>query len=180
MKLTTRELIICSIFASLTAILAQISIPLPFTTVPLTMQLFAVSLCGFLLGPKMGFVSQLVYVLIGVIGIPVFAQMSGGVGAIVGPTGGFILSFPIVAAIIGYFSKLHKSKYIIFIGMLIGLIVSYIIGTVQFSFIMKVSFMEGLTLCVLPFLAVDLLKLSLATIVGLVVSNKINMVIKVC
>lgn len=177
MKLTTKELIICSLFASITAILSQVSIPLPFTTVPLTMQLFAVALCGFLLGPKMGFVSQMVYVLIGVIGIPVFAQMNGGIGAIVGPTGGFILSFPIVAAIMGYFSSEYKSKPIAYIGLLIGLVVSYIIGTIQFSLIMKVSLAESIILCVVPFIIVDLLKLSLVVIVGTVISTKVNRII---
>ena len=76
MKLKTKELVICSIFASLTAILTQISIPLP--AVPLTMQVFAVALCGLVLGKRLGFISQIIYVLLGTIGLPVFAQFSGG------------------------------------------------------------------------------------------------------
>ena len=99
MKLKTKELVICSIFASLTAILTQISIPLP--AVPLTMQVFAVALCGLVLGKRLGFISQIIYVLLGTIGLPVFAQFSGGIGIILGPTGGFILSFPIIAFIVG-------------------------------------------------------------------------------
>ena len=106
MKLKTKELVICSIFASLTAILTQISIPLP--AVPLTMQVFAVALCGLVLGKRLGFISQIIYVLLGTIGLPVFAQFSGGIGIILGPTGGFILSFPIIAFIVGYFSEKFK------------------------------------------------------------------------
>ncbi len=106
MKLKTKELVICSIFASLTAILTQISIPLP--AVPLTMQVFAVALCGLVLGKRLGFISQIIYVLLGTIGLPVFAQFSGGIGIILGPTGGFILSFPIIAFVVGYFSEKFK------------------------------------------------------------------------
>lgn len=103
MKLSTKELVICSIFASITAILAQISIPIPFTTVQLTMQMFSVMICGILLGSRLGFLSQVIYLSLGLIGIPVFSQMGGGIGVLVGPTGGFLISFPIVSFIVGYF-----------------------------------------------------------------------------
>ena len=137
MKLKTNELVICSIFASLTAILTQISIPLP--AVPLTMQVFAVALCGLVLGKRLGFISQIIYVLLGTIGLPVFAQFSGGIGIILGPTGGFILSFPIIAFVVGYFSEKFKS-----------------------------------TICVAPFIIVDIIKLSLATLVGKSILRRVN------
>lgn len=180
MKLTTKDLILCGIFASITAILSQISIPLPFTTVPLTMQIFAVMICGILLGPKLGFISQIIYILIGAIGMPVFAQMSGGISAIASPTGGFIISFPLVAIIVGYFSKKYNSVHLITLGMLIALVVSYAIGTLQFAFIMKMSFMEGLALCVIPFIAVDLIKIGLAVGIGVNLSKRINLGMRLC
>lgn len=180
MKLTTRELIICGLFASIIAILSQISIPLPFTTVPLTMQVFAIVLCGLLLGSKLGFISLIIYTLLGAIGLPVFAQMSGGISAIIGPTGGFILSFPILALVTGYFSKKYDSILLITLGMVIGLLLSYLIGTLQFMLIMKVSFMQGLTLCVIPFVALDLVKIGLAIGLGLNLSKRINLGISVC
>ena len=107
MKLSTKELVICSLFSSLTSILTQISIPLP--SVPITMQIFAVALCGLVLGKKLGFISQVIYVLLGAIGLPVFTYFRGGVGMILGPTGGFTISFPIVAFVVGYFSEKFKS-----------------------------------------------------------------------
>lgn len=180
MKLSIRDLIICSLFASVTAILAQISIPLPFTTVPLTMQVFAIMLCGMLLGSKLGFISQVIYVLIGAIGIPVFAQMRGGLGVILGPTGGFLVSFPIAAFIVGYFSQKHKSKLSVIIGMVLGLVAIYIVGTLQFCLITKVSFMSGLMACVLPFVAVDALKIGLAYVIGSGVYKRVNIGTKVC
>lgn len=178
MNLSTKELIICGLFASITSILAQISIPLPFTTVPMTMQVFALVLCGVILGPKLGFISQVIYVLIGLIGMPVFSQMSGGISVIIGPTGGFILAFPIITLIAGYFSKKYDSLLMITIGTILGLIINYIVGTLQFIMIMKVSFIEGLTLCVLPFVLVDLIKIVLATMVGLSVSKRVGIGVK--
>lgn len=175
MKLKTKEIILCSLFASITAVLSQISIPLPFTTIPLTMQVFAVMLCGMLLGPKLGFISQLIYILIGVIGMPVFAQMSGGPGIVFGPTGGFILSFPIVALISGYFSKKYNTKSLTIVGMLLGLASSYLIGTAQYCLITKMSFISGLVACVIPFIAADILKIILTYLVGTIMNKRIKL-----
>lgn len=175
MKLSTKEIIVCGLFASITTVLSQISIPLPFTTIPLTMQVFAIVLSGLLLGPRLGLISQIIYVLLGTIGIPVFAQMSGGFGIIAGPTGGFILSFPLLALIVGYFSKKYKGKLMVFVGMIIGLIVNYLVGTIQFCLITKMSFMAGLMACVVPFVAVDILKLILAYIIGISINKRINL-----
>ena len=180
MKLTTREIIICGLFASITAILAQISIPIPFTTVPLTMQVFAVMLCGTLLGPRLGSISQMIYILLGAIGMPVFAQMSGGISAIVGPTGGFILSFPIVTLVVGYFSYKYNTIQLTTIGMLIGLVLSYLIGTLQFALMMNVSMIEGLALCVIPFIVVDLIKIGLAVTLGTNLSKRLSLGMRAC
>ena len=164
MKLTTKQLVICSLFASLTSILSQISIPLP--AVPFTMQIFAVALCGLILGKSLGFISQVIYVLLGTIGLPVFAGFSGGVGIILGPTGGFILSFPIIAFLVGYFSEKFKSTVGVMFGMICSLLISYIIGTFQFCLVTNSDFIKGFTICVIPFILVDIIKLSLATVVG--------------
>ncbi|MEG0843838.1 MAG: biotin transporter BioY [Romboutsia sp.] len=175
MKLSTRELIICSLFASITAILSQIAIPV--TTVPFTMQIFGVMLCGMLLGEKLGFISQVIYLLLGAIGMPVFAEMSGGLGIIFGPTGGFILSFPIVTYIVGRFSNQYKSKIILILGMVLGLVVSYLIGTIQFCFITKASFISGIMMCVTPFIIFDLLKIVLAYSLGSIVYKRVSLVV---
>lgn len=174
MKLSTKELITCGLFASITSVLSQISIPIPFTTVPLTMQIFAVMLCGMVLGSKLSFISQVIYLLIGAMGVPVFSQMSGGVGAILGPTGGFLLSFPIIALMVGYASEKYKNKIVLLLTMVLALIVSYIIGTLQFSIITNMSFIKSIMACVVPFVFLDLVKIFLAYGVGSTVCNRIN------
>lgn len=173
MKLDIKEIIICSLFSSITALLSQISIPIPFTTVPLTMQVFAVAISGVLLGSRKGFISQLIYLLMGSIGLPVFANMGGGLSIVLGPTGGFILGFPIMSLIIGYFSKQNKVIYVL-IGMIIGLIIDYLIGTILFTFITKSTFMQGLIMCVAPFILFDFIKIGLATTIGTTLSKRLK------
>lgn len=174
MKLSTKEIIICALFSAITALLAQISIPIPFTTVPLTMQVFAVAISGVLLGAKKGFISQIIYILIGSIGLPVFAQMRGGLGVVLGPTGGFILGFPLMALVIGYFSKKYNKLIYLLIGMIIGLIIDYLLGTILFTIVTKSTFIQGLMMCVVPFVFVDLIKIGLAAFVGVKLSKRLK------
>lgn len=180
MNLKTNDIVLCALFAALTSILSQISIPLPFTSVPLTMQIFAVALAGMVLGSKKGFISIVIYLLIGAIGLPVFAQFSGGLGIILGPTGGFLIGCPFMALVIGYTTERTKSMIYIFISMVFGLFIVYTTGTVIFSIITKSTLYQSLIACVLPFVIVDLIKLVLASAVGKEVSKRIKTGVKVC
>ncbi|MEX6586527.1 biotin transporter BioY [Paraclostridium bifermentans] len=180
MKLNTKELIICAMFASITAILAQIAIPLPFSTVPLTMQVFAVTISGVILGAKKGFVTQVIYILLGAIGMPVFAQMSGGAGILFGYTGGFIMAFPLMALLIGYVSDKYDTILPIMIAMIVSLMINYTIGTLWYSFVAGVGFMEGFMVCVAPFIVVDLFKVALATTIGINVKRRIKKEVFLC
>lgn len=166
----TKDFIICSLFAAITAILAQISIPLP-GGVPLTMQTLAVSLAGIILGSKRGFISMLVYTLIGAIGIPVFASFTGGINIVVGPTGGFILSFPLMTFVIGLISEKTDKKMLIFLGVILGSIVNYFVGAVQFALVTNSTFVEAIVVSVLPFVFVGVIKSVLALVIGLTIKN---------
>jgi biotin transport system substrate-specific component len=89
--MTTRDLALVALFAALTAVCAQIALTLPLVTgVPFTLQVFAVLASGAILGARRGFLSQVVYLLLGAVGLPVFARMHGGLGALAGPTGGYL------------------------------------------------------------------------------------------
>lgn len=174
MKLNTRDMVICALFASLTAALSQIAIPIPFTTVPLTMQVFAVALTGVVLGHKKAIISILIYMLMGIVGIPVFAHFNGGLHVIVGYTGGFILAFPLMVTVIGYVSEKSKKYIYIFMSMIVALIIAYLLGCIQYSFLAGVGFKEAFVLCVLPFIPVDLIKVVLATTVGINIKKKLK------
>src|SRR5215207_3565682 len=88
-----------ALMAAVTAVAAQIAIPLE--PVPFTLQVLAVILSGLLLGPRYGALAQAIYVLVGAVGVPVFAQFSGGLGVVLGPTGGYLVSYPIAASVAG-------------------------------------------------------------------------------
>ncbi|MGL5718096.1 MAG: biotin transporter BioY [Paraclostridium sp.] len=162
----TKDLIICSMFAAITCVLAQIAIPFP-GGVPLTMQTLAVSLTGIILGAKRGFIAQCIYVLLGAIGMPVFASFAGGLQVVVGPTGGFILSFPIMAYIIGYICERTNNKSLVLLAMILGSIANYAVGTVQFAFITKSTMMQSFIACVAPFIITGIVKAILATVIGM-------------
>jgi biotin transport system substrate-specific component len=164
-KMNTRDISFIALFTALTVVLAQISIPMPYG-VPMTMQTFAISLAGILLGAKKGFFSALLYVLLGAIGVPVFAGLSGGLGIVLGPTGGFILSFPLMAWIIGLGAQ-TENKFYLALGLLFGTVVNYICGMAMFSLITSKGLDIAFTACVLPFIPTTIVKLIVSGVVGL-------------
>ena len=100
-RLSIRELSLMGLFTAIIAAMSQLSIPMPYG-VPLTMQTLAIPLAGIVLGPKKGTLSTLAYILLGAIGVPVFSGFSGGIGIVLGMTGGFIMSFPAMACAAGF------------------------------------------------------------------------------
>lgn len=102
----TRQYILWGLFTALTAVASQIIIPLPFTPVPINLATLSVFLAGGLLGAKGGAISQLIYLLLGAVGVPVFAGFTGGPGIVAGPTGGYIIGYVLAAWAIGFLINL--------------------------------------------------------------------------
>ncbi|MDR3164268.1 MAG: biotin transporter BioY [Synergistaceae bacterium] len=169
-KLNTREICLMGIFTAFMAVMAQISIPMPLG-VPMTMQTFAISLAGVMLGAKGGFFSALAYVLLGAAGVPVFANFTGGMGIILGPTGGFIISFPLLALIIGWGADKGRNEMIA--GLIAGNIVNYIIGMICFTLSTGKGLDVAFTACVLPFIPTAIVKAVAAGAVGLKIRARV-------
>ena len=177
----TKNIVLCGLFAAILCCFAAITIYLPFTSIPITLQVIGVSVAGAVLGKKYGGLSVLIYVLIGLCGLPVFSGMKGGVTALAGPTGGYILGFIAEAFVTGYciekFVKNTDNKFIknikIFISMIIGLIVLYAIGTIQFMFISSISLYKALSLAVIPFVPLDVIKLVVSVLISVFIRNNI-------
>lgn len=164
--LSIQDLCLISVVTSILIIMAQISIPMPLG-VPMTMQTFAVMLAGILLGPQKGTLTIIIYLLLGAIGLPVFSNFRGGLQCLIGPTGGFLFSFPIMALLTGFGAKYLSRRRIIFILTLIsGNIINLLCGTVFFSILQKIPFSAAATTCLLPFIPATLLKIILVAIVG--------------
>ncbi len=163
--ISIRDICYISLFSALTAVMAQISIPLP-GGVPLTLQTLAMMLSGIVLGSKRGAISALVYVLLAMTGAPVLAGLSGGVSTVFGVTGGFILSFPLLAFLSGILSEKGTRSPLYWIGIAAGVIANYAIGTLWFCVTSGTDIMYALSICVLPFIPTDLLKLVLSGLIG--------------
>ncbi len=168
-KIGTLDLVYIAVGAALLAVCAWISIPL---TVPFTMQTFGVFFVLSALGGKRGTCSILVYILLGAIGVPVFAQFSSGLGILLGNTGGYILGFLLTGAIYIVMTKLLGEKLPVRIAALVlGLAVCYAFGTAWFMYLYTkangaVTLGTVLSWCVIPFVIPDLVKLALAVVIS--------------
>lgn len=164
-KLKTLDMVYISMFTVLIAICSWISIP---TIVPFTLQTFAIFCAVGFLGGKRGSMSVLLYILLGAIGLPVFSQFTGGIGMILGSTGGYIIGFLFLALTYWLITKIFGHKTIVnIVAMLAGLIVCYIFGTAWFMVVYSqssdaVGLMTVLSWCVIPFIIPDLIKLAVA------------------
>ncbi len=163
-KISTKMICLSGLFAALTAICSQIAFDIG--PVPLSFATFAIFVTGGMLGARYGTISQLVYVLIGAVGAPVFAHFTGGFSIVSGPTGGYIVGYVVAAFIIGLIvQKININIYVILpIAMLIGIIACYALGTVWFMYVTNRKLWDSLGLCVFPFIPGDIIKIALATI----------------
>ncbi|MDD2497140.1 MAG: biotin transporter BioY [Desulfitobacteriaceae bacterium] len=170
-----RTMTTAALFAALTAILSQIAVPLPFTPVPVTLQSLAVFLTAVILGSKRGALAIVLYTLMGLVGLPVFAQGEAGLGVLLGPKGGYIFGFILAAFIIGRIAEKTKElSYIkIFGSMVVGMIIYYVIGWVQIKFVLDISFKEAFSIGVVPFIPFDLIKIVCGAYIGCAVRKAV-------
>lgn len=166
--LTVQDMVLIAVFVAIITVCSFIQISVGL--VPFTLQTFGVFVTAGILGTKRGTLAVIVYILLGIIGVPVFCG-AGGPGVIVGTTGGYITGFIFTALIIGIITHFfEKSSTWLNIGatvvaMILGDVVCFVIGTIQFMFVMKTSLTVALGYCVIPFIIPDLVKILVATII---------------
>ena len=155
----TRDITYTAIFTALTIVGAQIAIPIG--QVPITLQIFFVLLSGLVLGARFGFLSQALYLLMGAMGLPVFAGLTGGFAYIYGPTGGYLIAFPVAAFLVGWISKKRGSTLRNLVASLAGIAVIYIFGWLRLGLFMS-DFKKAFIVGVVPFVLIDLIKAGVA------------------
>ena len=168
----TQHMILSGIFAALVIISSYIVVPIG--PVPHTLQPFTVMLAGFLLGPKGGALSILIWILLGSIGLPVFNQGQGGITMLVGPTGGFILGFVACAYLSGYLTQKYYTESYgkNFCFLALAMLVCYIMGTIGFRmsfayFLHKpMTWGKTMALAIAPFLPFDIIKAAIVSYLG--------------
>lgn len=174
MKLSIYKIAIIGVMTAIICIMAPFSIPLPFTVVPISLTNLAIYFTVFVLGWKMGTISYLIYLLIGLIGVPVFSGFTSGFSKLAGPTGGYLIGFIFLVIISGWFIEKFPNKIPMYIiGMLLGNIVTYLFGTIWLANLTGNTFKQALAIGVLPFLLGDLLKIIAAVLIGTVLRKQI-------
>ena len=168
-RFSAKDIAFIALFTCLIAVCSWISIP---TTIPFTLQTFAVFMAVLCLGGRNGTLSILVYILLGAVGVPVFAGFTGGVGILLGSTGGYILGFLLTGILFWVFKSIaYKNIWMNIIFCVIGLLICYAFGTVWFMVVYgnttgSIGLWTALMWCVIPYLAWDALKIGLAVILG--------------
>lgn len=175
----TLDLCLIALFTAIISIVSQFNIPLP-GGVPMTLQTFIVSVAGIVIGSRRGFMATLLYVILGAIGIPVFHGLTGGLGSIMGPTGGFIISFPLMALLAGMFyelavtlsgEKTGNGKIAIYYGLIVaglmaGTLFNYAVGVLWFMIMTHNTLGAALSACVIPFIPTTIIKIILVLILA--------------
>ena len=180
----TKMLVLTAMMTAVTAVCAVISVPLPFSPVPVSLATLAVLIAGGLLGAKYGAVSQAIYLLLGAVGVPIFHSFTGGVGILLGPTGGFLFGYIFMAFVFGLLTEIVlKSKRtgfvessptaatsqikltaFIFLAAVIATITCYIPGLLWFMIVTENGIGAAASMAVLPFIPVDLFKCIVAAL----------------
>lgn len=161
----SKRIVNIGIMIGLLIIASQISFRIG--PIPITMQTMMIMIIATMLNPRDSITVGLIYLLMGAIGLPVFASFGGGLAYLLGPTGGFLISFPIILGVMSYIMSYNDGLAFKIIAYFIGTVICYLIGVEYFMVVTNYSLTDSINLCVVPFVLGDLLK-----IVGAVISTK--------
>lgn len=171
----TKTMALIGVMVAVTCILGPLSLAIPVSPVPISLTNLAVYFAIYVLGMKRGTISYCIYLLLGLIGLPVFAAFTGGAGKLFGPTGGYLIGFIFMALICGFFiEKWEKKLYMHFIGMVLGTAVCYVFGTAWLAYTAHMGFAAALAAGVIPFIPGDLVKIIIAMIAGPIIRKQLK------
>ncbi|MBC5787440.1 MULTISPECIES: biotin transporter BioY [Clostridiaceae] len=162
MKMSIKTMCVIAIMTAVICVVSPFSIPIP-GVVPISLGTLGVYIASSLLGAKKGFIAVLLYLIIGAIGLPVFAQFTGGVSIIAGPTGGYMVGYLLMALLTGWFTD-HSNNIVwkISLGMVLGTLACYLLGTIWLAYTMKLDLIAALWAGVIPFIPGDIVKIVLS------------------
>lgn len=170
-----RMQLMAALFAGITAVCAQIAFPIPFSPVPFTGQTLAVALTATVLGARYGALAMIIYTLLGAVGVRVFAEFSGGLHVIAGPTGGYIIGFIVAAFVSGKMIESRQNPGYVwaFFANAIGVAIIFALGMVQLKFVANLSWPQAAMAGVVPFIPTGILKLILASFIGITIRRRL-------
>lgn len=163
----TAEMTKMALMVAMNCVSAYIIIPLPFSLSPLALQTLIVNLTGYVLNAKQAFMTMLVYLLVGLAGVPVFTGGSAGPGKLFGPTGGYIIGFLFTAVFLAYFrGEKYSFKRYALLGCVIGIPLIYVFGVVQLKLITGMGWDKAILTGALPFIPLDIVKCLAAAVIA--------------
>lgn len=174
-KFSTRRLVLIALITAITCIFAPLAIPIPVSPVPISLTNLVIMISIYVLGFKDATISYVVYLLLGLVGLPVFSGFTGGIAKIAGPTGGYLVGFIFLTLIAGLFvEKFPQNRVLAVVGMVIGMAITYIFGTEWLAIQLKMTFVAALSVGVIPYLAGDAVKIIIAIIVGPALRSRLS------
>lgn len=168
---TSKKIVFTALFAALTAVCGFISIPVPGTPIPIVLQNMLVVLTGLMLGPVWGVAATVLFLAAGALGLPVFSGGTGGFVRLMGPTGGFLYGYALATLAAGLIAQ--RPKYgartpvlRLVLATVLGFVVMYIPGVLHFMRVMDKTFSQTMTLCVVPYIPGDIVKMVVAVLLS--------------
>ncbi|MBQ7587453.1 MAG: biotin transporter BioY [Lachnospiraceae bacterium] len=159
-------------------VLGPLSVNIPVSPVPISLAILGIYIAAYALSAKWGTVACIIYILIGLAGVPVLAGYTGGPQKLFGPTGGYMIGYIAVAFFTGFFIEKFENKfYMHAVGMVIGLAICYTLGTVWLARVAGMSFGAALAAGVIPFIPMDIVKMVIAVAVGVPLRKALKRVI---
>ncbi len=162
-----KQLALVGLMSAVICVLGPLSLNIPISPVPISLGLLGIYFVVSILGMKLGTLSVVIYILLGLVGVPVFTGFTAGPGKLLGPTGGYIIGYIFMAPICGFFVDRFSKKLPLYVlGMLLGTAVCYLFGTIWLRFQANVTFPQALAMGVLPYIPLDIITLIIAAVSG--------------
>ena len=173
--LSVKQLALVGLMAAIICVLAPFSLPIPVSPTPISLGTLAIYFVLTVLGLKLGTISVVVYILLGLVGLPVFTGFTGGPGKLFGPTGGYIIGYIFMALICGFFIDKWDNRLLIsLLGMILGTMVLYLFGSLWLAYQASYTLPQALMIGAVPYIPGDIVKLALAMSLGRQVRKRLQ------
>lgn len=171
---SVKNIALTGLLSAVICVLSPFALHIPFSPVPISLGMLAIYFVISVAGMKLGTISVLIYILLGLAGVPVFTDFTAGPGKLLGPTGGYIIGYIFLALIGGFFTdRFGKRLPLCIPGLILGTCVCYLFGTLWLQYQLQITFFQALLQAVIPYIPVDLIKLILAVALGFQIRKRL-------
>ncbi len=174
-KINTTTITQIALFSALQCVVSPFAIVFPFSPVPISLATLMLYLSVYVLGKNKSMISCGIYLLIGLVGLPVFSGFTGGLGKLMGPTGGYLIGYLLLVFISGWFVEKWNNYFMQGIGMVIGTVLCYFVGSFWLAYQSQLNMKTALLSGMLPFLPGDVIKIVCGVLIGTAVRKRLRL-----